>query len=80
MEVVGTSFMDVISIKSSDGTGKHINYFVCQNSSFLKKLKEMDINSTNIFFIRNFIGTLVFTVKEKTICDVYNPSSQVKSF
>lgn len=28
VEVVGTSFMDVISIKSSDGTGKCVNYMV----------------------------------------------------
>ena len=43
------------------------------NISFLKKFKEIDVNYTLIFFIRNFIGTLKLTVEaKKAILDVYN--------
>lgn len=39
VEVVGTSFMDVISIKSSDGTGKCVNYMV-STVDFLKSSRK----------------------------------------
>lgn len=46
----------------------------CMNSRFFKKFKEMDVNSTNIFLIREFYRDTFGYCREKKkpILDVYN--------